>query len=561
MNSYKRWLICLAALVVSALLSPLLAPNMEVSAETPSGEKAPEHPADQTTENSSSELPDDAEAPTGSQTLDEIIKEDKAEGELPGAEADVGESAAMAQPKKESAPQADTANPRVVDPLDIWEPVTEHAMEQKPEKVQSQNKKGETPLVVDVFFDDEDAEAYKDEKPLEKEKPIGDPPKKIYLSRDQKKRLTKIKALQAQRAKLQFNKYVEELHRDKRGEPEVRLCSLNLNSYGEKSEVQRIINVPQARRLKRKTKSIVNAILEARCNIVALQGIVGRKRSVAKEGLDFLLGALNKKSETKYEAFLGDNFHSLAYNAFLLDPKTVKFTRSASHEDKLLPRFEEFDEKKFWRAPYELYVTVPGKNGAANKDLVVLNMLIRKSLTSAEGETERARMQNAEGFRQLIDKRQEDVIPENPPIIILAGDRGAPRTTPASQIIEGRMRLTDFRGKDKCVLEEGGKVSCPEPREPRKMLFGVLAEGISREADEKDGAKIKAHRAAPKPGEKDRRSAQQRRLERTAEIYLLAPDLHYAWRGENSLGIYKAGYVEVANGLPDSPLVWVELNW
>ena len=173
-------------------------------------------------------------------------------------------------------------------------------------------------------------------------------------------------------------------------------------------------------------------------------------------------------------------------------------------------------------------------------------------------------MQMADAIRQIIHTEEKGYPREGPqPISVLLGDRHGAQQVPATQLLEGRSRLVNFTQNGGCTLSEENTVACTNPVVHNKEFFGVTAEGFLstgkvKTVKSEDGAEKRVLLYPPKAAEAKKRRPLR---EKTVEIYLQGPDLPNALAQWQKPGRYTAGVVKVRNGLPLSPLVWVELNW
>ena len=93
-------------------------------------------------------------------------------------------------------------------------------------------------------------------------------------------------------------------------------------------------------------------------------------------------------------------------------------------------------------------------------------------------------------------------------------------------------------------------------------FFGVLSENAVGMRPKRPLPKPEKHGEEKEVGEKKVVKRPPPVVEtRTSEIYLTQRDLKYARLLSDSLSRYRVGTEPVRNGLPDSPLAWVVLNW
>jgi hypothetical protein len=390
----------------------------------------------------------------------------------------------------------------------------------------------------------------------------------------------------------QYRNYVEKRPRDPRGLPELRACSLNLDGYSDKTEVRRVLKDKKAiKEYRRKEKAIINAIVDEGCTVVAVQGVVGTSLKRAREGLAQLASKLDRKSDFVWKSYLGASNHRLVYNGFLVSNFNIEVVTLRSLASVPLIKFGPFKEDEFYRGPVEIVLAVKNRDGTSRRNVHLLTWHFRRSFDRRAQEDESARMQMAESVRRTALKLSREFTETPRPIVVLLGDREGTRDAPASQILEGSLRLAEFLNAGSCQLERIEEVEefevtvlVGEEKKPKrtkkqrvkvsyqakcadgsariKQFFGVVAENplpgpklIPREVD---GEKKYFIRTSER---KDRLKELKRRRERFSEIFLLQTDLSAAWLSAFRPGRYSAHAREVKY-LPEySPLVRVDLNW
>ena len=349
---------------------------------------------------------------------------------------------------------------------------------------------------------------------------------------------------------------------DPRGEPEVRICSLNLNNFGLKSEVKRVLKNKRRPKLKKTFRSVLEAIPKANCDVVAVQAIIGKTIVKAKEGLALLSAKLSEDTAYQWKEYVGSSNSKIAYNGFLVNSDKLDVQGTITHTDKLLPRFEEYNEKKFVRGPFEIRLRVKGKgHKTADKNLILVNMHLQKGLLLREPEPEALPMQMAEGIRQLFSLIRKQVADSKSTIFVVLGDRSSPRNSPSNYILNGSLQLADFGVNRLCKFGEQGILCEGKPNRPRE-LFSVFTDVFSTSVSYvKRAVEGEEKWFRKKPTPKEVFEQKTARISQTADIYLLDRHLKYARIGPSSNGSFMTGTEAVLNNLEQSPLIWVELNW
>ncbi len=473
-------------------------------------------------------------------------------------------------------PEAKNSEENVVEPLEPWfkvEPL-ENPPPHSPEAViaPKEDHEQQRKLLLEESFLDED-EPLVEQGPIVKkelEKPFIEIERK-KLTKSQQHRIQVVKKRLAQESRRYWKKVQKTLAEDPRRERELRMCSVNVANYGEFKDVKRILQKISKFKLQKLEQSLVQAITEVNCDIVALQGIIGRNRATAETALEKLSKKISKKEAT-YRSYLLESGHKYARQGFLVRSE-VEVVRTWAFTDTLLPRFEVFERTKFPRAPSAIWLKVKKKGGELNKEggaetkeVVFLTMQLQDDLILRKAETEVMKMQLAEGIRQLVETQAND----NPQQIwVIAGDRVGLRTSPSAQILTGRLRLAEFKSEGKCrrldnVSPGESTYECGEGAHYPASLVGLLSttttwlSPLQLRMKEENGEKVRSYvRKKPRPpvlSSKDR-------LAQSAEIYMLPRDLQYALMEFGKFGEYAVGKKKVANQLIGSPLLWVDINW
>ena len=399
--------------------------------------------------------------------------------------------------------------------------------------------------------------------PESEESFVSEPPKRTVLNRLQRKRLRRAKALLLKRAKKLREELKEEHFGDVRGEPEVTVCSLNLDNYGLKKDVGTLLGRRASKRLKRKEKSFVKVVVEVDCDVVALQGVLGDGYGRARAAAERLAKKLKKASKQDWSFFVGGSVHKSSHQAYLVKEENVRAISTFAHSDKRLPWFSPFVLNKFTRTPYEIRLAVKGKGKARSKNLYLLNIDFRQNVKAKEREPEIKKMQQAEGIRQLVELQLSKFTSDTPPILLVLGERDSVLGSASAELLEGSIHLRDFKKSQAvCELNENGFAKCPEKHGYPALLFGLFSSNVN---------KIKKPIRVIREGETKYYSRKSNKredffqkkqlLERSTDIYMIQPDLIYASEHYQYPNQFAVGTADVKKGLAHSPLVWVKLNW
>lgn len=389
-------------------------------------------------------------------------------------------------------------------------------------------------------------------------------PRRIQLTKPQKRRLkdARITRHQVMKEKAKALGLDQVKVGDPRGLPEMTICSLNLNNYGTVKDFTRIFKNAQLPRRERTENSSLSTISKRGCDLVALQGILGQTNTTAEEAITHFVAKLKSRTGVEWKFFLGESGRGIVRNGFVYKSGLGETIKEKSFGDVPLLSFGSFNQREFGRAPVEVILRVKSKHTEVLRDIIFLNFHFQQGFVDKIVESEASRMQLADAVRQIIHSEQQTYAPETPPIVVMLGDRSGPLEAPATQLLEGRMRLLDFTQNGGCALSPVGKVECKTPPTHLKEFFGLTAEGILLEPKIK---KVKVDEVEQRklvyPSKKAEEKAFRARGEKNSEIYVLGPDVEYFQVEVNQRGRYIAGVDAVRTDLKRSPLVWTVLNF
>jgi len=459
----------------------------------------------------------------------------------------------------------------VVEPLGVWTAVTPKPTPTPlptPEDVQVQPEEEHDSegSGVDAEEDSESPEYLDEEEDPNLELiRAAQEPRTVVASKRQKKRLLAARIIRHRMMKAQRQELGLDRLRaaDPRGEPEIRLCSVNIDSYSTVKEYKRVF---KAAKLPNRTKietSVVAAAQSASCDVIALQGLMGQEEEIAQEALETLQKKIQKSLGGEWTSRMGKATSGTLRNAFLVRGDKVRVNQFVSYEDKAPTSFGAFNINSVARPMIRIDLEVSGVGNASPKTREV--MVFTYDFRNADGklyEPEAHHMQMADLLRQIVHSELDNYPPERRPIVVLLGDRQGPQAAPGTQLLEGRYRLMDFTLNGKCKLQPDNKVQCDPSMVHLKEFFGVTTEGLNVEPTRK----VKKDEAGEKtvlvyPSKKKMLPKEIAERKRTSEVYLSSEDLSLAQVSPTSFGRYQAGIKKVQTSLTESPLVWVELNW
>ena len=467
-------------------------------------------------------------------------------------------------------PIATHQSEQVVEPLDAWVPI---APVETPTPLATPKPKDseETPPADSDVPDAAELESVETNAVLPEDaanqKALSDAlhERRIQLTKTQRARLkrariARFKVYREQEKALGIN---ESAQSDPRGEPELRVCTANLNYFGGVDDFKRVFKAAKLPLRKRRERSTVTAATAMKCDVLALQGILARDDKSAKLVLSNLAKKLSRETGSNWTGYPSEANRDIVRNGFLIRDGAATVESNHSYTELKLTSFGPFQLKQFPRSPFEILLTVPGKGkNAQPKKVMLLNFDFAATFGDVKHEPETNRMQISDGLRQIVHTELANFEPEEAPVVLILGHRSVGRVNPGTQLLEGKLRLAEFTSNGGCVLTAENKTQCRPDITHYKEFFGVSSEGflvkpIVKTERTEEGEK----RKLVFPSEKKDKQLLKQTAERTAEIYTNNESLDFALEKFGLPGRYKAGTAPLQNELPNSPLIWLELNW
>jgi hypothetical protein len=455
--------------------------------------------------------------------------------------------------------------------------------------------------------------------PVQEVKPIVFPIKgaeSVTLNKSQKKRLTKVEDRIRVVVQKEEQEKLEKLNHDPRGEKEIRICSANFNGYGTNEENDRLLKKVGKPKIAKAEKSILEAIVNAKCDVVSVQGIVGRSPSFAQEAMDVLTKKLGKrgdkcpwigmvarsKEQSGYQGFLIKDLT----NGPILGHRVLTFTdqiirlpgevqkTTYTSKNQLVPR----DFMKLSLQVKSSDVEVPSllstdtkSTVKTSREIVLINGILAKGVAPFQSEDRLLKLQISEVAVKIFEQEQGRISPVEQPIVLLTIDRVEGVLGGVQQILTGRINLDDFEQGGMCKIlskadiapkpaeeseDEDGEKKKKKPTTPSKIVdltedtivsCGSKIDRPQLRFDLLASVPFEVQKSSPPEeepveGAKKKPKAPKRDLElQTTGIFLVSDDLRYTAKKSSNLLDSTAGRVKISNGLPGAYLVWADLNW
>jgi hypothetical protein len=325
-------------------------------------------------------------------------------------------------------------------------------------------------------------------------------------------------------------------NKDFRGGPEVVICTQNLHNFGTLSEMEKRSKTDKISR-NIKIKGLIKRFSDSKCDIIAVQEIIGTKDAGRITALAELVKLLSKHTSKTYRYLIGDGVDKVSRLGFIYSPDTAKLISSISYRKVILPALMENSRPEFYlRAPLEARFMVKSSNNTP-RIITLINMHLKSkrggSRDPAKLDWEIDRMEMSEGIRRIILNRHSESLQNIQKPLIILGDRNSE---------EGIITLKDFRRDAKCRLSKRGVPLCVSPEVEPQLFRSVIVNDKELKYQggtyyyRKDGMWID-------------------------DILLSVPSLPYALAGSISNDNYTVGLNRSYSEASDHALVWLQLNW
>ncbi len=334
---------------------------------------------------------------------------------------------------------------------------------------------------------------------------------------------------------------------DPRGEPELIICSQNLENYGSFQDSKMRNPSLSQESYREKERAIAQRIASKSCDVVAVQEVLGKDDETALAALNRLAGELRRVTNRIYDTRVGPTLDRMSHVGFLVAKDRAEIANTLSYAKVELPKVVP-DEKPrlFIRAPYEVQLSVRSRGEGNPRSVSLINFHFKSRRGGggdpAELEWETYRMAMAEAIRRIAELRHARSLASGETILVLLGDRNSNFDCASAKILEGSLVLKSFLEGGSCRLSKRGVPLCQAGSTRAQKFFSVLT-------GDPQASRI--------PG------TQQYKEEYSwlDDILLPQESLRYAWERFDSNGDYNSGVVNSLAKASDHGMVWVKLNW
>jgi hypothetical protein len=248
----------------------------------------------------------------------------------------------------------------------------------------------------------------------------------------------------------------KELNADSR----VTICSLNLHRFGDKGLKKESTKVTS------QVRFLVKRILDAECDIVGLQELVGKEMKESKKVLSFIISSLEHAQVSLsnpriFQSVLAQSNDAWNRNAFIFDKKRFSLKYEKSWNRQALPKLDIRSTP--WSHTRGPLLIVLEPKMANTKSLILVNYHLKSKASGWKDplgtKFEYGRMLAAAGIRELLEK--EALKFKEMPLRVLLGDRNTNGSGAASEVFSGRLVVSDFSKKSSCSISPEGTALCP----------------------------------------------------------------------------------------------------
>lgn len=333
---------------------------------------------------------------------------------------------------------------------------------------------------------------------------------------------------------------------DPRGEPELVVCTQNMNNFGLLPDVQQRNPRIGTEELTEKIRSLASRIRAAKCDVIAMQELLGSEERAA-EGLKALTAELRQNSGRIFTAEVAPSNDKFSRNGFLIADDRAQVLSKLSFRKVELPKLTEKQKPRlFIRGPFEIQLAVKPRGDSQPKSVSLVTFHF-KSKRGAAGDPaalayETYRMEMAEGLRRIVANRHPDAFTGGERILVVLGDRNSHFDAASARILEGQLSLKHFQEGGPCRLNKRGVPLCQPGVGTSAKLFSVLTSDPQTKT---------------LPGT-FRMNSEYSWLD---EILLPQESLRFAWTRPSSEGDFASGTVSSYPEASDHSMAFVALNW
>ena len=333
---------------------------------------------------------------------------------------------------------------------------------------------------------------------------------------------------------------------DPRGEPQLTVCSQNLNNYGFFHTTAGRLNISEEA-YQIKERALAERIVKTGCDVVAVQEVFAPNEEAGREVLRQLAKRLRFSGGRIFDVSAGSSNDDNIRNGFLLAKDRAEIINTLSYSKVELPKISDKQKPRFFlRSPYEIQIAVKPRELGSPKTVTLINIHFKSKSGSGKDPTELEwetyRMEMSEAVRRIVEVRHRGSIARGDNLLLVVGDRNSHFDTASSKILEGSLTLADFKMDSYCRLSKRGTPLCQPGASSSQVLFSVLTENP---------------RTKMLPGTYRYRNI----FSWIDDILMPVESLPFAWAQYDTAGEYDSGVVYEPAEASDHAMVYVRLYW
>lgn len=229
---------------------------------------------------------------------------------------------------------------------------------------------------------------------------------------------------------------------------QITICSQNLNNFGLPGAVG--IRSPKTiSTLTERKTALVDRFQNARCDIVAVQELLGRDFEEAQEALGSLAEEWSSREGQQFQVVVGETNAALLHLGFIIDTRLGSIEGSYSFRELEIPSLHR-RPRSFLRGPFQILLS----NKGVVLNLITFHFKSRGGWDPAGLKWETFRMEMAEALHKVASSALSSGA-----IVILLGDRNSDASSASAAILRGNYSLSDFQ-KGQCKVLDDGAVDC-----------------------------------------------------------------------------------------------------
>ncbi len=334
---------------------------------------------------------------------------------------------------------------------------------------------------------------------------------------------------------------------DPRGAVDLTVCSQNLKLFGTFLETKKRNHLYSEAAHELKIEALVERFMVARCDVIAVQELMGRGKAGAEASLGELATRLREKTNRIFSVVVAPPIGGDMTNGFLVAKDRASVQQVFPYARVELPKInEKARPRMFSRMPFEVQLVVNAREGGRRKVVTLVNFHFKSKRGGRDDpsglEWETFRMEMAEALRRIVEQRHREAFGSGESLLLLLGDRNSNYDVASARILEGGIDLSFFAQEGACRLSKRGVPLCKKHQRRPQKLFSVLT----------GDQMLKKY-----PGT----FSYKKQYSWLDDILVPQETLPAAWKTATSEGSFNSGVMYTPIEASDHALIHVSLNW